>query len=345
MNDRSNFDRESEQYSYSGRKFWCFNCQREFSRIRIDESEVYCSRCGNICEEISEINHHPRFFNLPIADQPHISNTTIDANSMINLEETQIITDHPNASNVDANSMNNLIETQNIVDQPNASNTTIHSNSMTSSMETQNIIPGPADENFQNSSIERPIQAPRNPSRFIIAGRPFRLIIDTGSQLIITTQSPILIIGGEDTNQIQNQLPQDLLNLFGGLLNSTSTSEGQENDFFMRFIEEFLRNDPNRHGPPPASEDAISKLKEKTFEKDKGSVTCAICLEDYGINELLLEMHCSHDFHKLCVTDWLKLHNTCPICRKNIESNNSANSANSVNSVNSVNSENSANSN
>ena len=69
MNDRSNFQRESEQYSYSSTKYWCFSCQREFLRIRIDDTEAYCSWCGNICEEIIYMNQHPIFLNLPIEDE------------------------------------------------------------------------------------------------------------------------------------------------------------------------------------------------------------------------------------------------------------------------------------
>uniref|UniRef100_A0A1B0BTK0 RING-type domain-containing protein n=1 Tax=Glossina palpalis gambiensis TaxID=67801 RepID=A0A1B0BTK0_9MUSC len=45
--------------------------------------------------------------------------------------------------------------------------------------------------------------------------------------------------------------------------------------------------------------------------------TCAVCLSDFEINELVQKMmFCEHIFHAPCVKEWLKLNTSCPLCRR-----------------------------
>ncbi|KAK7278584.1 hypothetical protein RJT34_23616 [Clitoria ternatea] len=54
--------------------------------------------------------------------------------------------------------------------------------------------------------------------------------------------------------------------------------------------------------------------------KDGSSIIsscCSICLGDYKETDMLrLLPDCGHLFHLACVDPWLRLHSTCPICRK-----------------------------
>ena len=89
----------------------------------------------------------------------------------------------------------------------------------------------------------------------------------------------------------------------------------------------FINNMQNQHqGNPPASQTAIDKCKHFKMEKkyckknDKEPnkleyPECSICLMEIneGIDTILLP--CGHMFHDNCVTKWLKIHNTCPLCR------------------------------
>lgn len=91
-------------------------------------------------------------------------------------------------------------------------------------------------------------------------------------------------------------------------------------DLESRLIEEFLRNDPNRYGAPPASAESLSQLKETKFcEESCHSKECTICQEDYKKDEAVLHLPCEHNFHKHCATEWLTRHNSCPICRKPLD--------------------------
>lgn len=43
---------------------------------------------------------------------------------------------------------------------------------------------------------------------------------------------------------------------------------------------------------------------------------CSICLSEYTSKETLKCLpECQHCFHAQCIDPWLKLHNSCPICR------------------------------
>jgi len=67
-------------------------------------------------------------------------------------------------------------------------------------------------------------------------------------------------------------------------------------------------------GTPPASSDSIDNLPTVTITDEHQS--CMICLEKFAVGTTAVELPCKHKFHgEECVKTWLKLHNSCPICR------------------------------
>lgn len=42
---------------------------------------------------------------------------------------------------------------------------------------------------------------------------------------------------------------------------------------------------------------------------------CPVCQDDYVEEDELLKLPCNHTFHPSCITDWLKINGTCPVCR------------------------------
>ncbi|WCJ22406.1 RING/U-box superfamily protein [Euphorbia peplus] len=45
--------------------------------------------------------------------------------------------------------------------------------------------------------------------------------------------------------------------------------------------------------------------------------TCAICLSEYHSQEIIRCIpECNHFFHVGCIDEWLRLNNSCPVCRK-----------------------------
>ncbi|PIA54274.1 hypothetical protein AQUCO_00900668v1 [Aquilegia coerulea] len=54
----------------------------------------------------------------------------------------------------------------------------------------------------------------------------------------------------------------------------------------------------------------------KLDNKDNTSC-CSICLSNYeDVDMLRVLPECKHMFHLKCVDPWLRLHSTCPVCRK-----------------------------
>ncbi|PRQ19928.1 putative aminoacyltransferase, E1 ubiquitin-activating enzyme [Rosa chinensis] len=75
---------------------------------------------------------------------------------------------------------------------------------------------------------------------------------------------------------------------------------------------------PNeRRGPSPAPSWAIEglptvKVTEEGLVKEPG---CPVCKEGFVVGGEVREMPCKHVYHSGCIVPWLSLHNTCPVCR------------------------------
>ena len=65
----------------------------------------------------------------------------------------------------------------------------------------------------------------------------------------------------------------------------------------------------------------INSIKQITNPKE---TICCICLEDNKENEnnnppiIWYHLSCNHEIHKECLDIWIKNHNSCPTCRKEI---------------------------
>ncbi|CAI9767408.1 unnamed protein product [Fraxinus pennsylvanica] len=94
-------------------------------------------------------------------------------------------------------------------------------------------------------------------------------------------------------------------------------------DYFIgpgleQLIQQLAENDPNRYGTPPASKSAMEglpviKITEEILSSD--SSQCAVCKDSFELDEGAKQMPCKHIYHKDCILPWLELHNSCPVCR------------------------------
>jgi hypothetical protein len=96
----------------------------------------------------------------------------------------------------------------------------------------------------------------------------------------------------------------------------------------LGFTESFIMINrvPSQHDEnPPVEQNVIDRLKhfkmdkiycKKKEEEDKIEFPkCTICLIEISEGMDCISMPCEHIFHDKCVTHWLKIHNTCPLCR------------------------------
>lgn len=62
----------------------------------------------------------------------------------------------------------------------------------------------------------------------------------------------------------------------------------------------------------------------KVSSLDLKQPTCLICQTDYNTEgephiQLLSIIDCSHIYHKICIEEWFKYNESCPICRKQLQ--------------------------
>jgi hypothetical protein len=60
-------------------------------------------------------------------------------------------------------------------------------------------------------------------------------------------------------------------------------------------------------------------------EHGQNDLQCSICCSDMKNIDIIRVLQCNHYFHLMCIDEWLRDHNTCPLCRNNISEHNTSN--------------------
>ncbi|KAL3652822.1 hypothetical protein CASFOL_002503 [Castilleja foliolosa] len=87
---------------------------------------------------------------------------------------------------------------------------------------------------------------------------------------------------------------------------------------FEQLIQQLAENDPNRYGTPPAAKSAVEALPSVNVDESlmKSELSqCAVCKDDFELGSVVKQMPCKHVYHTDCILPWLELHNSCPVCR------------------------------
>jgi len=88
-----------------------------------------------------------------------------------------------------------------------------------------------------------------------------------------------------------------------------------------RFERGMLGSSENARSAAQAALAAATDLNAETSPViNHDEPECAICLSNYSVGELVRQLPCqgAHHFHDKCITDWLKIHATCPCCRESL---------------------------
>ncbi|CAH2059971.1 unnamed protein product [Thlaspi arvense] len=86
---------------------------------------------------------------------------------------------------------------------------------------------------------------------------------------------------------------------------------------------EQLTQDDSPGSPPPASQptiDALPTVKITPQHLANDMSQCTVCMEDFIVGRKATELPCKHIYHNNCIAPWLRLHNSCPICRRELPS-------------------------
>lgn len=125
----------------------------------------------------------------------------------------------------------------------------------------------------------------------------------------------------------------------GGMRRRRGGAGQQVGDYFFGnlddLINQFLEQGGN-NGDPPASEDDIERKiellnpseskesEEKIKHMEEHHHKCPICMEEFNVEEMKTDkekvaiLPCQHRYHHQCVTQWLRMHDSCPVCRKSL---------------------------
>ncbi|KAJ5584413.1 uncharacterized protein N7459_004213 [Penicillium hispanicum] len=91
-----------------------------------------------------------------------------------------------------------------------------------------------------------------------------------------------------------------------------------------RVISQLIGHNTTGTAPPPASTRAIHSLPKKKMDQQMmgsdGSAECSICMDAVELGTEVTVLPCTHWFHFNCIKAWLSQHNTCPHCRRSIDS-------------------------
>ncbi len=98
---------------------------------------------------------------------------------------------------------------------------------------------------------------------------------------------------------------------------------GNFGDYFLgpgldQLMQQLAENDSNRYGAPPASRSAIEAMPTIRIRHEHlgtDAAQCAVCKDEFEIGSQVRQMPCKHMYHEDCILPWLAQHNSCPVCR------------------------------
>jgi division protein 1 len=122
-------------------------------------------------------------------------------------------------------------------------------------------------------------------------------------------------------------MPPGLAAMFAAMLNPANARSGDavySQEALDQIISTLMEQHTTSNAPGPAPPDAIAALPKKKLDYEmlgpEGKGECSVCMDDVTIGVEVVVLPCSHWFHEACAAAWLGEHNTCPICRKGLDS-------------------------
>ena len=100
-----------------------------------------------------------------------------------------------------------------------------------------------------------------------------------------------------------------------------------DSNVLNRIMQIFLESDTTNINENILEDVKVTLTKEQfkkldsriLLEENMDNKECNICMDEYKINDKIINLDCKHFFHRRCIKHWLLQEKvTCPICRKDV---------------------------
>lgn len=92
----------------------------------------------------------------------------------------------------------------------------------------------------------------------------------------------------------------------------------QSNEALDRILHRLFNEASLAGGVPPAPEAVIHSLPRVVVGPEDAERDCAVCQDNFEVGSEVLVLPCAHRFHGDCITPWLQMHASCPVCRARV---------------------------
>ncbi|RLN10910.1 hypothetical protein BBJ28_00015760 [Nothophytophthora sp. Chile5] len=279
----------------TGQRFWCHECSADVAtRVDAASEEMCCQQCGgNFVEEIEEFEvavEQPTSASSATTTTTGASGRSTGSTATTNTQtEPRTATAGTATSRADADGGVNLQFEQ------------LTSEEM-------------AQQHGVRQMYETPTASRPSPSTSLmqfLSGAPGR-----GTRIMSSNGNPVEFYISESGDA------GDAAGVWGALGGMFPMLAGNLGDYafgnMSTVINQLMQNDPNRvRSAPPASKEVVEKLpKVKITQSDvDGSAECPVCKDFFVVDDEVHQLPCDHSFHPDCILPWLKQHNSCPLCR------------------------------
>ncbi|KAK9715410.1 hypothetical protein RND81_06G163100 [Saponaria officinalis] len=65
----------------------------------------------------------------------------------------------------------------------------------------------------------------------------------------------------------------------------------------------------------PESSPAMWLTNMQTVSTTENDMVCSVCMEGFCPRQIGKQIPCGHVYHVPCISPWLSLNNSCPLCR------------------------------
>lgn len=66
------------------------------------------------------------------------------------------------------------------------------------------------------------------------------------------------------------------------------------------------------------AESSAEELINRMLTVSAAGYPCSVCRERFGSGIEAKQIPCGHIFHSNCISRWVSLHNSCPLCRSSV---------------------------